>query len=457
MASIAQRTLSMLDVGGGTAISSPTPTTAPSNRGRANRGRTDPGRGDRGKANGGRDAANSLLPVMHVHNAYQQLGGEDRSTQAEVDMFRNRGHQVAYFKVSNDQVDRMSPLQLAASTLWNRSSYAQLRRAIRSTGAKVIHFHNTLPIISPSAYYAAKAEGVAVVQTLHNYRPHCINGLFLRDGKVCTVCAGKRLPLAGIKHKCYRGNLIASLGVTATQTIHGAAGTWARNVDAFIAISGFAKDRFVGLGMPAWRVFHKPQPIVPDLGPVPSTRSYGLFVGRLAPEKGVETLLKAATRLKANQRLVLVGEGPLLGRVREVAAQHPNVECWGGQSPERVMELMGEARFVVMPSEWFETFGRVAVEAFSRATPVIATKIGAVAELVDEGKSGMYVEPGRPEALASVMAWAFEHPTEMAEMGRYARHVFDQRYAEDKNYANLLSIYEWALENPAGTKFEGRR
>ena len=134
------------------------------------------------------------MRVLLAHNAYQQRGGEDFAVEREIELLRERRHQVSTFFVSNDDISNMSRARLAADTLWSSSSKRSLKERLQSERPDVVHFHNILPLISPATYYAAQSEGVPVVQTLHNYRLLCPNALFFRDGGACEDCLGKPVP-----------------------------------------------------------------------------------------------------------------------------------------------------------------------------------------------------------------------------------------------------------------------
>jgi glycosyltransferase involved in cell wall biosynthesis len=386
------------------------------------------------------------MKVLAVHNRYQQPGGEDQVFLAETTLLESYGHRVVRYSTHNDRVAGMNRLALAGNTLWNSSTYRELRALIRQERPHVAHFHNTFPLVSPAGYYAAKAEGVPVVQTLHNYRLLCPNALFFRDGRVCEDCMGKVIPWPGVVHKCYRGSRAASGLVTAMLTTHRVLRTWTEMVDAYVALTEFARRKFVEGGLPAEKMVVKPNFVYPDPGPGEGRGGYALFVGRLSPEKGVGTLLAAWERLDRPVPLKVVGDGPLREQVVEAPDRHPCVEYLGYRPAEEVHGLMKEASMLVFPSEWYETFGRVAAEAFATATPVIAADIGAIAELVEHGHTGLRFRPGDPEDLAAQVGWFLSHPEEHARMRREARAEFEAKYTAERNHQMMMEIYESALE-----------
>jgi glycosyltransferase involved in cell wall biosynthesis len=238
------------------------------------------------------------MKILAIHNSYQQPGGEDQVFLAETSLLERYGHQVVRYSKHNDRAAGMNRLALAGTALWNNSTYRDLRVLIRRERPDVAHFHNTFPLVSPAGYYAAKAEGVPVVQTLHNYRLLCPNALFFRDGGVCEDCMGKAITWPGVVHKCYRGSRAASGLVTAMLATHRALRTWTDMVDVYIALTEFARRKFIEGGLPEERMTVKPNFVDPDPGPGTSDDGHALFVGRLSPEKGVDTLLAAGNALE---------------------------------------------------------------------------------------------------------------------------------------------------------------
>ena len=386
------------------------------------------------------------MKILAVHNRYQRPGGEDQVFVDETALLETRNHRVLRYEVHNDQVKHMNRLTLAKDTIWNTSAYRELGALIRRERPDVVHFHNTLPLVSPAGYYAARAEGVPVIQTLHNYLLLCPVALFFRDGRVCEDCMGKAIPWPGVVHRCYRGSRAAS-GVIATMlTVHRALRTWTEMVDVYVALTEFARNKFIEGGLPAGKIVVKPNFVAPDPGQGPGGGGYALFVGRLAPEKGTGTMLAAWDRLGTRIPLKIVGDGPLRDRVMGAAARQSNVEWLGHRPVGDVHELMGKADMLVFPSQWYETFGRVAAEAFAAGTPVIAANIGAVAELVEHGRTGLKFRPGDPGDLVTQVEWALSHPAGLRSMREEVRAEFEAKYTAERNYRTLMEIYEAALE-----------
>ena len=280
------------------------------------------------------------------------------------------------------------------------------------------------------------------MQTLHNYRLVCPNGLFFRQGQVCESCVGKPFPYPGIIHGCYRENRVASAGVAAMISTHRAFNTWKHKVDCYIALTEFARQKFIEGGLPANKVVVKSNFVAPEPKVGEGTGGYALYVGRLSVEKGLDTLLDAWKQLKRKFPLKIVGDGPLSTLVTEAIQKQPCIEWLGRRPMTEVHQLMGEAQFLIFPSKWYETFGRVAIEAFATGTPVIASNIGAVAELVESGHTGWHFRPGNVEDLVEKVNRALEHSAELNQMRRKARAKFEKCYTAAQNYQQLIDIYE---------------
>ncbi len=347
----------------------------------------------------------------------------------------------------------MNRWRVAAGTIWSRDSYRTVRRLIRQSRPDVMHCTNTFPLLSPAIYYAARSEGVPVVQSLRNYRLLCPGAYFLRDGKVCEDCLGKVYAWSALKHACYRDSRSATAVVAAMSTVHRFMGTWTKAVDLFFTPSHFARRKFIEAGFPADKIAMKPNFIDPDPGPGDGPTAGALFVGRLSPEKGLETLLTAWRDLGARLPLTIVGDGPMRSIVEQEAAANKAILYQGSCSHAKVLELMGRARCVVVPSIWYETFGRTIIEAFAKGTPVIASRLGCMEELVADGRTGVLFTPGQPTDLIAAVTSFLEAGGDTPRMRRACRQTYLDGYTADRNYEMLLDLYTRALSGHITGKF----
>jgi glycosyltransferase involved in cell wall biosynthesis len=388
------------------------------------------------------------MKILVAHNYYQQAGGEDQVFSSEAALLEAHGEDVVRWTKHNDAINQMSGLSAGCATFWNHRSATELGELIRRHRPEVVHFHNTFPLISPAAYYAARAGGAAVVQTLHNYRLLCPNALFFREGQACEDCLGKPIPWPGVVHKCYRGSRSASAAVTAMVAAYRALGTWRTAVDAYIALTQFSRAKFIQGGLPPGKIVVKPNFVHPDPGAGRGRGGYGLFVGRLSPEKGLQTLLNAWKSLGGEVLLKVVGDGPMAAAVQEAVASSAGIEWLGRRQLQEVYSLIGEAMFLVLPSQCYETFGLTIVEAFATGTPVIAPRLGAMAELVQHGRTGLHFEPGDSLDLAAkVREFLAAAPPARARMRQAARHEYERKYTAEPNYRALMAIYHQACDH----------
>lgn len=385
------------------------------------------------------------MRVVIAHNFYQQAGGEDQCVAAEIAMLRAHGHEVVEYSISNDLINGMNRCDLAARTLWSRPAFAQLRDIFRSLQPELVHFHNTFPLISPSGYYAARAEGVRVVQTLHNFRLCCANALLFRDGAVCESCLHKAVPWPGVIHRCYRDSRLASAAVAGMLGMHRALGTWWKAVDVYIALTEFSRRKLAESGLPPERIVVKSNFAHPDPGLGEGGGGYAIFVGRLSTEKGLDTALHAWDQLGGILPLKIVGDGPLAPEVRAAAARNPSIQYMGKLPLASVYDLIGDATALLLPSRCYENFPRVIVEAFAKGTPVIVPHLGAMAEIVEDARNGLHFRAGDFNDLAGKVRQIVADPLGRSRMRRAAREDFQNRYTAAANYNALISIYDRAV------------
>ncbi len=389
------------------------------------------------------------MRVLMVHNRYRSMlpGGEDIVFDAETELLRSKGHAVEVYERRSDEISNLGALAKAAiGTVWNSSSVRALLSMVETFEPKVVHFHNTFPLISPAAVRAVHDAHCAVVMTLHNYRLFCASSTLFRDGEVCERCLG-RFPVAALRYGCYRGSRTATVPLTAMQVVHNLARTWHDKVHRFIALTEFERHKVIEGGLPREKVLVKPNFMreIPFLAG--ENKGYVLFLGRFTEEKGIKVLLKA-WRLLEGVPLKIAGEGPLSPWVRDQlnASRTNDIEVLGMRSLSECLELLRHCRFLVFPSVWYETFGLAIRDAFASGKPVVASRIGGPADIVEDGVTGILCPPGNARALANAVSWALSHEQEMVGMGQKAREVFERRFTAEANYPLLLKVYEEACE-----------
>ena len=390
------------------------------------------------------------MKILLVHNSYQQSGGEDAVVAAEAQLLEAHGHDiVSYFRFNNELRGGgwLSKVSAGVNTIWSSGSYREIRDLLAHKKPEIAHFHNTFPLISPAAYSACQDAGIPVVQTLHNYRLLCPGATLFRNGKVCEDCLGRRIAWPAVLNACYRDSAAATAATTAMLAVHHALQTWQEKVDIYIALSDFSRNKFIQGGFPAERMVVKRNAVSSDPAPKDSLGHYALYVGRLTEEKGVRFLTSVWSNLTADVPLKIAGDGPVRREVDLEISQRQlkNVDVLGQVAPAEIIGWMRDARFLIFPSLWFEGFPMTIAEAFACGLPVIVSRMGAMAEIVEDHRTGLHFTPGDPQDLAAKVQWAWTHPVEMMAMGRAARAEYETKYTAQENYRQLMSIYERAL------------
>lgn len=385
------------------------------------------------------------MKILVLHSHYQQPGGEDECFRAELELLRSHGHDVVAYERRNDEIRELTPINLAAASIWSSRSYRDITRCIAAEKPEVMHCHNVFPLISPAVYYAAHHSGVPVVQTLHNYRLLCPNALLFREGKPCEECLSKPLAWPGVAHRCYRGSRVLSLGVASMLAVHRSLGTWQRHIDVFFALSQFSRGKFIEGGLPAARIRVKPNFLPNDPGIGAGDGGYAIFVGRLSPEKGLRTLLQAWQSI--DLPLKIVGDGPLMELKDSVALGGP-IEFLGRQSSERVLQLIKAARLLVAPSACYENSPLAVLESFACGTPVLCSDLGAFQELVRNDSTGLRFAPGDASDLADKANALLRDGDRLNAMRGMARREYETKYTADASYRLLINTYEQVLDWP---------
>jgi glycosyltransferase involved in cell wall biosynthesis len=385
------------------------------------------------------------MRILLIHNRYQQMGGEDEVVKVERTLLEANGHQVEEFSEDNQRVDSMNRLHVAARTLWSAETWRRLAEIIDRFRPDVAHVHNTFPLISPSAYHLLQNRKVPVVQTLHNYRLLCPKATFYREGHVCEDCLGRSFPWPGVRYSCYRGNRGASATTASMLFVHRLIGTWSKKIDAYIALTEFARDKFIEGGLPADRIVVKPN-FVMDRGTGSAEGNYAVFAGRLTEEKGVRVLLEAWRVLGGRIQLKIAGTGPLARLVESRAAEIPGVSYLGSLANEQLRKIFLRAVFSLFPSLWYEGMPTVILESYAAGVPVISSRLGSMASMVKQGETGYLFEPGDERALIQAVEQLCGDSVAYQKMRRLARREYEENYTPDKNYEILMSIYKSTVE-----------
>lgn len=396
------------------------------------------------------------MKILIAHNRYRPAApsGENAVVDQESSALLDRGHDVVLFQRHSEEIASWSPLRratLPARVLWSEDSRREITESLVKFAPDVVHVHNTFPLVTPSILYACRDAGVPVVATLHNYKLGCASGTFFRDDRVCHDCLGGSSRPA-LVHGCYRGSAAATAPIVLGSWLH--ANAWRTLITAYIFISGAQRDLLAPLGLPVDRSFVKhnfvPPPPAHDLI---APESQVTYVGRLDEAKGAPFLMRTWDAFRSQHprsplRLVVVGGGEMSAAVAQWATQHSSVTVAGHVTRSEVFRIVAGSRAVLVPSQWEETFGMVAVEAMAVGTASVASAHGAFPELVTAGSDGALFPPTDVNALVDILADIDVNPQRWEEYGQRAQQTYRNRFTPDAGIARLLEIYRFAMEHP---------
>jgi glycosyltransferase involved in cell wall biosynthesis len=388
----------------------------------------------------GKPRAGAPMKILIAHNTYQHRGGEDIVFEQDGEMLAAAGFSVKRFSVSNDHIHGLSgKISAARSVISNQASIAALCAEVAAFGPDVVHIHNFFPTLSAGAIDAVARRGIPVVLTIHNFRLICAGALLLRGGKPCEDCVGHS-KLSAVRYGCYRGSRIGSALVAAMGAYFKRLLKKHPRAITLIALTDFAKSRLIADGFPADRIVVRGN-VISDPGVGSSERERRiLYVGRLSPEKGVDTLLRAASDLPGT--VEIIGDGPERSRLEATAPG--NVVFRGELARLEVLERIKSATAIAVPSRWYETFSLVSLEAMATGTPVLASRIGALAEIVAHQETGLLVTPDEELAWKQSMRTILESPSYARTLGAKARVAFLERYSVETGVKKLAQIYDAA-------------
>ncbi|MBL6448103.1 glycosyltransferase family 4 protein [Fulvivirga sp. 29W222] len=395
------------------------------------------------------------MNILLIHNYYQQTGGEDYVFEAEGELLSAHGHNVHCLTFYNATIRTWKDKWTAASgIIYNRTSAMKVEQEIRYFNPDIVHVHNFVPLASPAIFLVAKKYGIPVVLTLHNYRLLCPGATLFYNYSIYEKSVESIFPLDAIWKGIYRNSRLQTTAIALMTLFHRFIGTWKHKIDRYIVLTNFAREKFVHstLGISHHKFVLKPN-FVNDNGKGDRKRNgFFLFAGRLAIEKGVHTLLKAAQ--SAGFNVAIIGDGPLKGEVEEAARLYPNIRYLGFKSKAEVVHYLKCCRALIFPSIWYETFGMTIIEAFSTATPVIVSRLGAMQELVQDRVNGLHFEAGNPADLARAVKQLMSDSVLEEALSVNARVTFLRKYTAEVNYKILLSIYQEVIKdkNPLGIR-----
>ncbi len=380
------------------------------------------------------------MKILIIHNKYQIAGGEDTVVINEKRLLEQFGHQVQVVYFNNAEISNtFQKIKVVVGVLYCNTSKNSLKTEIKNFGPDVIHVHNIFPKISPSIFFLAKKLNIPIVQTIHNYRMICPSATLLFNGKIFEKSLDQSFAWSAIKHKVYRGSYLQTFILAFHNYIHDIIGTWKTKVSGFIFLTDFAKQKFIDskLLLDESKLFIKPN-FVEDKGFNYDRKEHFLFVGRLSEEKGTDVLLEAFS--KTEYVIRVIGTGPIESQVVKAAFVNPNIIYLGKQPSKRVIEEMKVCRALIFPSVSYEGMPMTILEAYSTGCPVIASNLGAMADLIVDEYNGLHFKVGDHLDLLEKLDGVTD------KMSLNARKSYLDQFTPEQNYELLMNIYKKVVD-----------
>ena len=380
--------------------------------------------------------------ILIVHNYYQIPGGEDTVVANEKKMLEKHGHKVIFYSRNNAELKQMSKIRilfLPFTTVFNLRTYKEIKKQIRRENIDVVHVHNTLNLISPAVYYAARSMKVPVVQTVHNFRLLCPGATFYRDGHICEDCVKNGLKCA-VKYSCYRDSKAQTLVCAISTWLHRTTGIYGKI--NYICLTQFNKDKLLQLKyIKPERVFVKPNFVENNNSFIPEEERLNqlVFVGRLDKLKGVDILFEAWKRMGEGAiKLIVCGMGPMEEWCKLFIKENVvNIEMRGFVSNDEALKIIANSKALVLPTQWYEGFPMSIVEAFSVGTPVLCSDLGNAGSVVEEGITGYKFGYESIESIMSAIDKMREKPLNKEKIKK----IYEIKYSANANYKILNDIY----------------
>ena len=389
------------------------------------------------------------MKILQVHNYYQDYGGECHVVDAEKKLLEENGHEVIQYIRRSRDIDSWGvskKILTLASIPYNLVEYKSLLKFIECVRPDVAHVHNVFPLISPSAYSALAKANVPVIQTVHNYRFLCPNGVFFIDNRVCEDCQTRGL-FSSVRKRCMHDSYVISALYSAS-----IANVWRtknipNNVSRFIVLNQFVYDKLLAAGISEKKLVTCSNFIDSQNKAVTVKKRYILYLGRLSVEKGVMTLLKAVASLD-NVLLKVAGSGPEEQRFKQYVSEcaADRVEFVGFVQGEEKERLIAEAICTVFPSECYENCPISVLESLSHGTPVIASNIGGLPDMVDESNTGLLFKPGDYKALAACIRKLWCDQAKSSYLAKNAIEKAKTKFSKEIHIKRIIEIYRAAIE-----------
>lgn len=380
--------------------------------------------------------------VLMAHNYYQVPGGEDTVFHNEVNMLEKNGHKVTKYTRHNDEIKSgvLSKLKLGIDTIFSFKTYKEVKKLIDENDIDVVHVHNTLPLVSPSIYYAARAKRVPVVQTIHNFRLLCPGATFTRNGEICEDCVSKGLEQS-LMHRCYRGSLAQTFIMYAMLKFHRVIGTYDKI--NYITLTEFNKNKLLSLVKDESKIYVKPNFVEKIDKAERVLEDYFVYIGRLDDIKGINFLVETWKEIDQAIDLYVIGTGPEEEKVKKFIEENniKNIKLLGFMRREEAFKIIEKSRAIIVPSKWYEGFPMTIAESFSLGVAVIGSKIGNIESIIENEKNGLLFENSNKDNLKDAVECIFYNKELNQKLGNNAYKTFIRCYTDEVNYKKLQTIY----------------
>ncbi len=392
------------------------------------------------------------MRILLINNLHQIFGGGDAVALAERQLLENHGNEVIVYTRHNDEIKNYKlrdKVALFLDAIYSLRTRREIRALVRVSRPDVAYVHNVFPLISPSVYHTLYALRIPTVHVVHDFRLWCPNAVFYTNGHICERCKYGNFTNAFL-HRCYRESYLLSALYSASLSLNRLCRMMDK-IDAFVCLTESSKQKLIEVRIPIEKIFIKPNFIAaPAVHSASSngTNNYILYIGRLSAEKGLWTLVRAFERL-GEAVLRIVGAGPLEDSLKTYVRDKGlrNIEFQGYRQGREKCELLKNSLFTVVPSEWYETFGLVVLEAYAAGKPVLGARLGSLPWIIEENKSGILFEPGNVDDLVNKVVYLLNRPDEVDRMGKYARSLFESTYSPEACYQKLMGIFSSVCRN----------
>lgn len=391
------------------------------------------------------------MKILYIHNNYKgDNSGEEHAAEGIVKLLEEHGHTVEWYRRSSSELSgsKLKEIKALFSGIWNPFAVRAVKKKLKTFQPDIVQIQNLYPLISPAIIPVIKRAGIPLVMRCPNYRLFCAVGLFLnKQGAVCEVCTSGFRELYGITNNCEKSLAKSSGYALRNFAARRIWGLYTR-VDKYIVQSEFQKKKFIDNGIDGSKI-----EILPGLTPEISNFSnpsnlgnYISFVGRVSMEKGIEEFIQAARTLPTFPFAVV---GKLESELEYLKQKSPENVLWTGYLKGQDLDnFYADSRIIVVPGKWYEGFPNVITRAMKHAKPVITSKLGAMASIIDHEENGLLVEPGDASGLAESIQYLYNQPELCRKLGENGRKKAEEQYSSELIYKKLMEVYESVLPLP---------